>query len=487
MLFWRIDRIRSSQNFISFRKILFGFALCAISCSAGSKKYSVFHDCEEIIVKGSIYEINNYHDLGGGTVVFPEGTTLLISGGMLDNGTIIGCNTKVIVKSNSSVFGLKLKIGGSWNVSKVYDKWFEFDQSDRFVSNQIINNILSLSNDKTPCHIFFNENRTYYFSLQTNEKASVGNTLGSHMENGVRKFHYNEIFSEKYSYLRIFTIPSKTHLTINSRFQMLPTNQGLYYVFWEYGKEDITIDGKGMISGDVQSHFYTDPFFEKTSFYGEWGYLLKFIKCQNLKIKDVTLADSFGDLLSIDCSLNSNEKGHRFSENISINNVKFLRARRNGISITAKDVVIENCHFEDCGVDKIKGTAPRAAVDFENSYVLKYPETGNENVKMKNCIFTNNKYDVSATNVNVPRYGKVAVTISDCVFSAPIRLNPTNHWIRFEKCVIPSFSNWIDKISESTPIRHVEFVKCKINSMPVIMKKNDWQNKFENCVINNVE
>lgn len=435
--------------------------------------------------KSGTFVITRNYDLDGKTIVFPKGLVVKFQGGEIDNGTLVGTNTKIQIDKNACVFGKKIKIQGSWSVKEIYDKWFEFDSDKRFISNQLIKNILSLSNDEEFCHIYFNEDRIYYFNLQTQRAPNIGNGLPFNKEK--KKHNYSELFGERYADYHIFIIPSNTWVTINSKLQMLPTNQGLYFVFWECGKKNVTIDGKGSISGDGMAHLYTDSFFKRSSYYGEWGYIFKCLKCENFVFKDIELSDSFGDLLSYGCYPVEDNTVERGSNKLLVENVKFIRARRNGISVTARDVTIRRCLFQDCGIDEIRGTAPRAAIDFECDQILQFPGIGNENVLMENCIFNNNKHDVSATNVNVPNYGKTAVTIQNCYFSSPLRLNATPQWIMFENCTIPSFTNRKEVIDKSSPIRYVEFRNCSITKMPKLMFTQSWHNKFVNCKIKRIE
>ena len=106
---------------------------------------------------------------------------------------------------------------------------------------------------------------------------------------------------------------------------------------------------------------------------------------------------------------------------------------------------------------------------------------------MINCVFLNNKHDVSATNVNVPDYGKNAVIIRNCIFPDPLRLNTTPQWIKFVNCNITSFTNWQDDITISTPVRNIKFVNCNIDCLPSVMLTKDWHNHFFKCAINKVE
>ena len=80
-----------------------------------------------------------------------------------------------------------------------------------------------------------------------------------------------------------------------------------------------------------------------------------------------------------------------------MNGVKVLYARRNGISLGGNNYSISNVYFEGCGSEAIRGTAPKAAIDFENDYTEIDPSGVCTNVVMSNCKFKDNAYDVSST------------------------------------------------------------------------------------------
>lgn len=422
-------------------------------------------------------------ELGGKLLILPSGAELVIEGkGYIDNGVIKGDSSLLTVISQKKVIGLNILILGTWHNAEVYDSWFDFNNSPNFVSNRIIENILSLTDDFHFCHIYFQADRTYFFELPYKGETNFGDRLPYSMIGKVKKRKYSDLYKDEYSFTRIFTIPSNTHLTIQNHLKMLPTNQGIYFIFWEYGKNNVTIDGKGSISGDVKEHIYNSPFVKGSSYYGEWGYIFCCSACTNFHFKDVTIENSFGDCILYIADYMNERVQNRISKGLIIENVKIKYARRNGITIGAQNVVIQNTLFEGCGIDSIKGTAPRAAIDFEPDGVRIYPETGNENVYMRNCIFLNNKYDVSSTFNNIVAFNEIATHISNCEFTAPLRLNTTN-WIEFSNCIIPDITNYQDKITGKCPVKHITFKNCTIKRMPSILLTPSWNNLFLQCNI----
>lgn len=422
-------------------------------------------------------------ELEGRSLILPLGAELVIEKkGYIDGGQIKGNKSVLTVIEQKSVIGLNIEISGTWHNSVVYDSWFDFNSSPNFVSNRIIENILSLTDDLHFCHIYFLADRIYFFELPYKEEANLGDKLPYSMQGKKKKRKYSELYLDKYSFIRIFTIPSNTHITIQNQLQMLPTNQGAYFVFWEFGKSNVTIDGKGVISGDVKVHIYDSPFVKGSNYYGEWGIIFCCRACTNFYFKDITIENAFGDciLYSMDCL--SKQRLDRYSKNLIVENTKIKYARRNGIVIGAQNVIIQHSLFEGCGIDSIEGTAPRAGIDFEPDEVRTCPETGNDRVYMENCIFQNNKYDVSSTFNNLETFNRVATSIRNCIFTAPLRLNTTN-WIMFDNCTIPDITNYQDKITNECPIKHNIFKNCIIKKMPSILLTPSWNNLFLQCNI----
>lgn len=434
---------------------------------------------EMLNAPGDVFFVRGEMTLAGATITVPQGKTLVFTGGTLDGGEIVGTGTSIQMLQTRPAFGLGLVISGKWNVPEVHDGWFAFDDSEEFVSNQIIKNVFALSNDETPCHIFFEENRTYFFEMPYKGRGDFGHMVGSKIVDGKSRKDYSEILYDKFDFLRIFTIPSNTHLTVNNRWKMLPTSIGAYFVFWEYGKRDITVDGKGTISGDNDWHRYDTPVYS-TNYYGEWGHLFRCVRCTNFVFRDITLSDSFGDCIIFSGSYNPDEKESRWSSGLVVENVKILRARRNGIAVGARNVSVRNCHFEGCGSSSAKGTAPRCAIDFEPDGVTTYSSIGNRNVLMENCTFLDNYYDVASSVNNLPGYGKVATTVKNCHFTSRIRITAT-YWIKFENCYIPSLFKKSDNSKYTS--RFIEFVNCEFGEDKETVQGHfrPETNKFTDC------
>jgi len=320
--------------------------------------------------------------------------------------------------------------------------------------------------------------------LQYKGRPDIGNMVSYQIVDGKKKRNYSEINNDEYSFLRIFTIPSHTHLTVNNTLKMLPTNVGAYFIFWEYGKEDVIIDGTGIIAGDNDWHNYDAPFAGKY-YYGEWGHVFKCIRCKDFTFRDITISDAFGDCIVYSGSPYQNEINPRWASNLTLDNVKIMRARRNGVAVGARHVRIRNCHFEGCGNEKVKGTPPRSAIDFEPDKIKSFPEIGNQDVYMENCSFSDNYFDVASYRNNLDNYGRIATIIKDCKFTSSLKIQDTA-WMRFENCYIPFVYNTKDKKSVMLYSKHMEFVNCEFGEYDttVLGLASNLTNKYVDCRYN---
>ena len=436
---------------------------------------------------GSQLVIKKNYTLGGKTITLPENTVLVFKGGKLDNGEIIGNHTKIKMSQNRPAFGTKILIAGNWDVPEVKDSWFDFDSSSSFISNQIISNALAMSNDSTFCHVIFDEKRIYRFELPYHGRADLGEMVSRRIVNGKKRRNYSDLRSEKFSFLRIFTIPSNTTVTINCVFEMLPTDMGAYYVFWEHYKENVTVEGHGRIIGDAQNHLFTTPFnADSKSYFGEWGTIFQCNMCKNFKFLDITIEGAFGDCIFYSSRVSESDAFHsvNYSSDLVIENVKIRYARRNGVVIGAKNVQIRNCLFENCGIDEIHGTQPWAAIDFEPDDLLINEDFRCENVQMTNCVFNNNRIDVNSYQVTQPDFGEYAVVISNCIFPNPVSIN-SSHWMKFKNCDFSFLKSGNNSFSMFTNSTNLLFEDCTFKKLDASRQKRSLQkgNRFENCLI----
>ena len=437
---------------------------------------------EQLTRNNTTYIIKSSFNLNGKEIKLPEKCILKFDGGEINNGTLIGNNSSIIA-DNVTIFS-NIIIKGSWSVNDIYDTWFFYDSFKEKPANDIINSILSLTNDKIYNTIHFNANRIYWYEVSYKSDSALGDKV---------RPMYAKLNSPEYSFLNIFEIKSNTKIILNNIWKMIPTNQGAYTVFNICEKENIEICGNGSIYGDAKSHIYSDPFVTGSDYYGEFGYIFNVLSCNNIIFRDISISESFGDGLRIGAKVlkidsgtisSSPSKGEVLnpSKNVLIDNVKVSFNRRNGISCCGHNIFIRNVYFEGNGIEAINGTAPMCAIDFESDYIRINPNCRNESVFMSNCIFRNNRYDVSSTNNTQENYGKYATIISDCVFSAPLRLN-TTFWIKFINCHIPYISNVGNSINYFTYSRHISYVNCSFEELNpyIVTAASKYQQEFIGC------
>lgn len=425
----------------------------------------------------TIYKVTKDLDLNHCVLTIPEGCTLQFDGGTISNGSLSGNFTKIIADSSTIIFGQYIHVEGSWDVADIYDKWFWFDTDPSYISNDTIKNILALSNDSINNTIHFEADRTYYFELPYKGKVNLGDDV---------RPDYWKLFTDEYDYLRIFKgITSNTSLIVNNTLQMLPTNQGAYSVFYIANKNNITVSGTGIINGDAKDHLYTDPF-AGTEYYGEFGFIFDFKSCDNIVFRDITIGYAFGDniLFSNDVQNNNGIKSVGLpTNNVIIDGIKILYARRNGIALGGNNYSISDVYFEGNGSDTIKGTAPKSAIDFENDF-LEEPSSINNNITMASCKFKDNKFDVSsfiypsiATDITN------SVTITNCNFTAPLRLNTITTGMTFNNCHIVGISSHDNSIIPWYNSKNLVFNSCIFDELnPYLTTTAKQQGKtFNNC------
>lgn len=437
---------------------------------------------QQLVKNDVTYIINSNFNLNGEKIKLPNKSTLKFIGGKFINGVLIG-DTSSIIADNVTIFEHVL-IAGSWSVSTIFDTWFYYDSTQDNPANDVINSILSLTSDTVYNTIHFDTNRIYWFEVAYKGDPSLGDKV---------RPVYAKLNSLEFSKLIIFRIKSNTKIIINNIWRMIPTNQGAYTVFSISEKENIEICGSGAIYGDARSHIYSDPFVSGSNYYGEFGFIFKVLSCKNIIFRDITIADSFGDGLVIGAKPLKVESGIIPSspsegvvldptQNMLVDNIKVLFNRRNGISCCGHNIFIRNVYFEGNGIEAINGTAPMCAIDFESDYIKINPKCRNESVYLSSCVFRNNRYDISSTNNTIENYGEYATVISNCMFSAPLRLN-TTYWIKFINCHIPYISNVGNSINYFTYSRHLSYVNCSFDELNpyIVTAASKYQQEFINC------
>ena len=185
--------------------------------------------------------------------------------------------------------------------------------------------------------------------------------------------------------------------------------------FYAEEQNNITIEGRGTIHGTGEADLMrkaTDPTKERPPF--RVG-ILRFVRCQNISIKDITVRSS--DSWTFDL---------RFCENVFITGVSILnnyyRVNADGIDpVSCKNVHISNCHItagDDCIVCKTQEDVPCEDVVVTNctlESVATAVKIGTEsqgdfhNIHVSNCVI---KGDFHPPYLSLDRSGNSVISYS---------------------------------------------------------------------------
>ena len=260
-------------------------------------------------------------NLGGKIVLVPENVTLVASGGVIKNGTLIG--NKTMIKGNKTLFD-NVRIKGSWDKEDI--------STDLFVSLDYENSLQDVLALACP---------------------DVENTI--EIKNG-------DYWVSARSFQSALEVCSNTTLVIDGTIRLIPNDYKGCYVIQIKNAENVTIKGNGSIVGDKKEH---------KGIGGEWGHGVNITNSKYVTIKDLSIRNCWGDCIYVgDESLN-----------ILIENCTLEDGRRQGISVTSADGVFIN----DCNITNVYGTAPQHAIDIEPNKGESVDNVRIEKVAIRNC------------------------------------------------------------------------------------------------------
>lgn len=285
-------------------------------------------------------------DLHGTTIRLPFRSTLSFAiNGSIHNGQIIG-NSSLIKADDRYILG-NVKIAGSWRNTKVYSCWFKLLEG-KTSNNDILAQLMQLCTGKQLTH-FYMQKGTFYVSAIYRSAPIL--------------------------------IPSNVYWHNEATIKMLPTDLEWYNIVLLNKSNNVTIDG-GMFIGDVEKHKGQT---------GEWGHGIKCGGATNVVIKNLICSHCWGDGIDLIEGIDKQQEPTINCNNVTIEHVKCLNNRRQGISIeAASNVKLINCEFAYTGFPKF--TSPGAGLDIE-------PWTDNRNkvwnVTVMGCKLHGNKgYDI---------------------------------------------------------------------------------------------
>lgn len=323
-------------------------------------------------VVGNEVVVEHDVDLEGKTCKLPKGFLLRIQNGIIKNGILLGNQTKLSCKS---IAFENISIKGSWNVPWISTSFF----ADLGKVNSL-KNVFALAN------------------------PDVKNTIiiekGEYL---VKAFKDADV---------CLSLTDNTDLFLYGTIRIASNNFKRYNIL-QAGGNNISIDGKGTIIGDRNSHKGLE---------GEWGMGVNVRGAKNVTIKNLTIRECWGDCIYI----GGNSKNTRIEDCILDN------SRRQGISITKADGV----DIRNCTISNIHGTNPQYAIDVEPNENCIVDHILIDNIDVINCE-GGIRATVGKKGIGNARIGRVEIL--NCHVSAksrfPIHLNRCEQGI-VKGCVI---------------------------------------------------
>ena len=294
-------------------------------------------------------------DLEGQTITIPNNVTFMYNeGGAIVNGTLSFVSKG---KIDGAFLNSELNVEGDIQLtSTVFDfvasRWTELVEGK--VADEVARN-----------------NRDFLEMLFLKIKNLGGDTFV--IDNLDAYFKVDGLLSEALPTNQGINIPSDFNLQMsdNTHLRMQPNGHFRNCLIGVYDEENITIKG-GFLHGEREEHDYNSGFVDSDGSTGAsngWLHCMRIKGGRNIVIDGVTFMDAAGDGISISSINHFFQPNHIRSNNITIKNCHFLRARRTNIVITsADDVYIEDNVIEDGGIDmeNSTGTAPSSNLNIES-------------------------------------------------------------------------------------------------------------------------
>ncbi|WP_303317689.1 right-handed parallel beta-helix repeat-containing protein [Flavivirga abyssicola] len=311
------------------------------------------------VTPNSTIIINCIMDLDGKTVNLPSNVTIQYEGGDIINGTLNFGDNGII---GGELLNFTLNIVGA--NPQVKDPIFHFDPKRwGIVEGKVSDGIAKKNKD------ILNE-----LMIQSKDL-------------GVTTFKIDEIdayfkvegdASNAMPVLQAVKIPSDFNfiMTDNTHLRVQPNDYPYSTLLSVHLGSNILIEG-GNLHGDRDEHDYSQyPVHD-------WGHLLTIRGGNSVLVKNVTMMDAMGDGLDIQGEGHAVNPDYRPTKDLLVTGCKFIRNRRNNVSITAVDgMTIEDSDFIDASINtsKSQGTAPGWGLDIE---ALKPNELA-ENIILRN-------------------------------------------------------------------------------------------------------
>jgi len=299
------------------------------------------------------YVIKDDFNLNGKSCEIPKGCKLIFEGGSIDNGVLIGNETK-LVASHKEIFKKRLKLGGKWDVESFFPEWFGSGATNDGDDTEAIRRALEYGAGKM---VVFSTDKVYsvsdYLPVRSNTEIIINGTI--RVCSTVRHGSSFEFFD---------------------RFILQPEYEGVSNVY---------VHGAGTF--DANAAALKDS--QQTPF--------RVHHCRNVRIEDITIKN-YGMHHAIEIG---------GSENVVIKNVSFCGAIRNNNYGPSATIQIEDISESGTGgAVPYDGTVSRN-ITIDGCVFCPSKETGEwytavgtihgrlqggrkyENITIKNCTFDN--------------------------------------------------------------------------------------------------
>ena len=326
--------------------LFFFFATVCPNADACHKRIVVYNTLDwvkQFSTKEATYVILKEFDLKGKTLTIPDNSNLLFNGGKIKNGSIQGRNTSIEAKK-ACVFE-NITLLGTWKNKTVYSEWLDFVEGQRVDNVRNFRNLMLLCKSDVMTHLYM-QIGVFYCSVLTGTSNII--------------------------------VPSNVYWHNSATICQLPTESPKYGFILLYRSNNVTIDG-GEFVGDVQSHLGKE---------GEWGHGIKLAGASKVVLRNLTCREFWGDGIDLIEAeyVGSINAGVGICDNITIDNVKCLYNRRQGMSIeAAQNVIVKDSEFAYTGGYLM--TPPGCGVDIE-------PWCRNEkkieNIRFEDCYIHDN-------------------------------------------------------------------------------------------------
>ncbi|WP_010178373.1 right-handed parallel beta-helix repeat-containing protein [Aquimarina agarilytica] len=282
-------------------------------------------------------------NLNGKTIDIPNNTTVIYEGGDVKNGTLnFASNGKI----DGELLNASLDLNGDVQLSK--DEFEFIPNRWEIVEGRVNNDVASKNKD--------NLKKNLYYMKELGAKTFIIDKIDAF-------FKVDEPSGKPVPTAFAITIPSDFHLkmTNNTHLRMQPNAYKQPVLLSILSVSNVTVEG-GVLHGERDEHDYSSGGTH------EWPTLLSIKAGQNIVIRNITMQDATGDGIAVSALGHSFDPHYTQSNNVLIENNKFLRNRRNNMSITdGYDITVQNNDFIDAGIhtNKSRGVAPGFAIDIE--------------------------------------------------------------------------------------------------------------------------